>query len=76
MKKREEYEGFIIEAQVSELHGLWTWRYWIEKPDCTILGEFIPEGPEVHRSAESALSSAIANGKKRIDNGFKFVGEE
>jgi len=76
MKKREECKGLIIDARASEMHGLWTWRCWIEKPDGTKLGEFIPEGPEVHRSAEGALSSAIANGKKRIDDELVLGGEE
>jgi len=68
MKERTLYNGFIIEAEASKPQALWTWRCWLEKPDGAKLGVFLPEGPEVHHSAESALSSATANGKRRIDN--------
>ena len=67
MKERLDYNGFVIDAQAFQLQGLWTWKYWLEKHDGTKLGEFIPEGPELHRSVEGALSSAFANGKKRVD---------
>jgi hypothetical protein len=67
MRKCVDYKNFAIEAETFGLQGLWKWEYRLEKTDGIQLGKFIQEGPEVHRSAESALSSAIANGKEKID---------
>jgi phenylpropionate dioxygenase-like ring-hydroxylating dioxygenase large terminal subunit len=67
MKKRQDYKGFIVDITAEQAGFLWTWTGLVKRDDGTTLENFIPEGPEVHRSAESALHSGIANGKKRVD---------
>jgi hypothetical protein len=66
MNGREDYKSFVIHAEALEVGNLWTWRCRVET-----LGEFIPEGPEIHRSANSAFLSGIAHGKKRVDDFLK-----
>ncbi len=74
MKNRVPYNGYIIEAIAYEYQddSGWGWNLVIEKHDgpSVTITEFIPETPATHRTAESALATAVANGKKRIDDGF------
>jgi hypothetical protein len=74
MKDRVPYKDFVIEAIAHELQGDlgWSWDMFIEKHDGrgVTVTRFIPEHPAMHRTGESALATAVANGKKRIDDGF------
>jgi hypothetical protein len=74
MKDRVPYKDFVIEAIAYELQANlgWSWDLFIEKHDSrgVTVTHFIPDSPATERTAENALARAVANGKKRIDDGF------
>jgi hypothetical protein len=72
MRKTERYKGYVIDVEASKTESLWTWVYWLGKHEGGRHETFLPEGPKAGAltTADGALNSAIANGKKRIDNGF------
>jgi hypothetical protein len=72
MSREEYYNGFVIEARSSELRGNLGWdsMFELRKDDeaSIVITRFQLEG--VFTTGEKALASALAHGRKKIDDGF------
>jgi hypothetical protein len=72
MSREEHYKGYIIEARSSELRGGlgWNSNFNIRKDDgaSIVITPFYLEN--VFVTEDEALTSALAHGRKKVDDGF------
>lgn len=70
--KREKYKGFVIEARRSELQNDLGWSplLFIEKHENggVTTTEIMVKG--IYKTEDEAIESALAHGRKMIDDGF------
>ena len=73
MKHRVGYQGYVIEAQVSELRdGGFSVEFYIEEHDpssVTVTQFYVPS--ITFPTQESAMEAAIQAGRQKIDAGFE-----
>jgi hypothetical protein len=72
MSREEYYKGFVIEARSSELRDSLGWdsKFELRKDDgaSIVITPFYLE--KLYATEDEALTSAIAHGRKKIDDGF------